>query len=172
MIPFPYTCLLVGVLLPSAMVGSWYQWAHTAYATAEEARCILVRGGGQRGPSEEERERIRLRIGITKEQQAQIEQLYTETDQKRREVGIRMRELYHQLFTLYDNYDFDRNLARAIRRELTELHRRTLWIHAENEEKLRKILTKEQFDKLRTLMKEKLEEWRSRREKGHMRGST
>ncbi|HXG24294.1 MAG TPA: Spy/CpxP family protein refolding chaperone [Chthonomonadales bacterium] len=172
MVPFSYTLLLTGILLPTVMVGNWFRPAESYHDGGNEAHCLLVRGGGQRGPTEEEREKIRLRIGITKEQQTQIEQLYVETDQQRREIGRRMHMLYRQLFTLYDNYDFDRNQARAIRRELTDLHRRTLWLHAENEEKLRKILTKEQFDKLRALMREKRDEWRREREKGRMKSST
>lgn len=172
MIPFPYTMLLTGVLLPGVIVGNWFRLADGYHDGGDEARCILVRGGGQRGPTEEEREKIRLRIGITKEQQAQIEQLYAETDQQRREIGRRMGELFRQLYMLYENYDFDRNQARTIRRDLTNLHRRILWIHAENEEKLRKILTKDQFDKLRALMREKREEWRKERMRGHMKGST
>lgn len=116
--------------------------------------------GFQRGPSEEEKERIRLRIGITKEQQQQIEALYMETERQKGEVFAKMRELYAQLESLYDAYDFDRNQARTLRREITRQHVQIMMIHLDNEEKLRRILTREQFEKLRAMMREAREKMR------------
>jgi Spy/CpxP family protein refolding chaperone len=116
--------------------------------------------GFQRGPSEEEKERIRLRIGITKEQQQQIEALYMETERQKGEVFAKMRELYTQLESLYDVYDFDRNQARSLRREITRQHVQIMMIHVDNEEKLRRILTREQFEKLRAVMREAREKMR------------
>lgn len=118
---------------------------------------------GQRPIPDDDKEKTRLRIGITKEQQDQIEAIYAETDRNRREIGKKLRDSFHQLMTsCYDNYDYDRNQAMALRKEIMRAHRRLLDIHADNEEKLRHILNKEQFDKLRALMKERWE--RQRRE--------
>jgi len=116
-----------------------------------------------RGPSDEEKETIRLKIGITKDQEAKIEALHTETDQKLNDVMAKTRDLYKQLTALYDSYDFDRNQARNLRQQLTALHRRMLDIHADNEEKLRRILSRDQFEKLRQLLKEYWEKTRQER---------
>jgi Spy/CpxP family protein refolding chaperone len=116
--------------------------------------------GFQRGPSEEEKERIRLRIGITREQQQQIEALYMETERQKGEVFTKMRELYTQLESMYDVYEFDRDQARNIRREITRQHVKIMMIHVDNEEKLRRILTREQFEKLRAIMREGREKLR------------
>lgn len=114
---------------------------------------------GQRLPTEEEKEKIRQRIGITREQQNQIEALFMQTEQQKREIGMRMRELFRQQYALYENYDFDREQATAIRKEIMSLHKRTLLLHAENEEKLRRILNRDQFTRLRAMLKEQREQW-------------
>lgn len=121
---------------------------------------IIPSALGQRLPTEEEKERMRQRIGITKEQQNQIEALFMQTEQQKREIGMRMRELFRQQYALYENYDFDREQATAIRKEIMSLHRRTLLLHAENEEKLRRILNRDQFTRLRAMLKEQREQWR------------
>ena len=126
----------------------------------EGPRFLLAQFGGQRPGTEEEKEKARVRIGMTKEQQAQIEALYAGTDQQMRDIGGRMRDLYRQLRTLYDSYDFDRRQAGDIRKEIADLHRKILHLHYDNEEKLRRILNREQFQRLRELMKE---EWRNHR---------
>jgi Spy/CpxP family protein refolding chaperone len=124
--------------------------------------------GGPRQPTEEEKEKARLRIGITKEQQAQIEALFNDTDRQMREIMGRIRELSEQLRAEYDKYDFDRNLARSLRRQIMSQRWRVSNLHANNEEKLRKILNREQFDKLRALIKEQFPS--RRREPDHRGG--
>lgn len=98
------------------------------------------------------------RLGLTKEQQTQIEAFYTESDRQQRELMTKMRDLYHQLYTVYDNYDYDKNQASSIRREIGMLYKKRLTLTGENEDKLRRILNREQFDKLRALMKEQKEQ--------------
>jgi Spy/CpxP family protein refolding chaperone len=141
------------------------------WAPAPPAAAQGIDGHGPRpsGPprpffdSPEEKERVRLRIGITKEQQAQIEAAHQELDQKRRELGARLWEQYRKLGAVYTAYDFDRQQAKAIRREIFSLHRQILDLHAENEERLRKILSKEQFERFQAVMKETFERLRNDR---------
>src|SRR5437870_4512448 len=106
---------------------------------------LLQRPPACQPPSPEEKERARLRIGITPQQQAEIENLFKQTGQERRAINARMHDLYHQLHLLYDAYDLDRRKARAVRDEIMTLNRRILTLHADTEEKLRRILNREQF---------------------------
>lgn len=135
------------------------------------APAALAQGPEMRGPrpprpfydSPEEKEKVRLRIGITKEQQAQIEAAHQELDQKRKELGSKLWEEYRRLGALYSAYDFDRAQAKLIRHEIFSLHRQILDLHAQNEERLRKILTKEQFERFQAVMKETFDRMRSER---------
>src|SRR5579884_3987130 len=74
------------------------------------------------------------RIGITSQQQKQLEALFAES--KRQRQAIRSRQQ-----------------ARAIREEIVAQHRRLLDLYAENETKLRRILNREQFERLRAQLK-------------------
>jgi hypothetical protein len=128
--------------------------------------------GGRRfqGPSEEEKERNRIRIGISKDQQAEIDRVFRDSDQLMQEIRKKFGDLSKQLYALYDNYDFDRAQAQAIRRDLLRLHKRMADIHAENEEKLRHIMNREQFERMRAIVRESMEshrkEWEERRKRG------
>lgn len=124
--------------------------------------CLLVLAPillAQRPPSEDEKEKMRVRMQITKEQQAQIEAVFTDEQKQERDIRTRERELWHQLYILYGQFDFDRNQALAIRKELGSLFRKRIMLHAETQEKLRKILTREQFDRMMAAMKEQREKW-------------
>ena len=113
----------------------------------------------QRPPSDDEKEKMRLKIGITKEQQAQFEAIFTDEQKQDREIRDKERELYGQLRKMYEDYSFDRNQAMSIRRELGGLYRKRLFLHSETQEKMRKILTREQFDRMTAAMKEMREKW-------------
>lgn len=123
-----------------------------------------------RGPTEEEKERFRIRIGISKEQQAAIDNVFRESDQQMTEVRTRSMDLSNQLYNLYDIYDFDRAQAQSIRRDLLKLHKRMADIHADNEERFRHIMTREQFEKMRTLVREERDKRRRAWEDQHKRG--
>ena len=114
----------------------------------------------QREPSDEEKERTRQKIGITREQQKELEAALAEARRQEGEIHAKSRELYGQLFAQYDIYDFSREDAKKIRREIGKLHHRRMLIHAETQEKLRRILTREQFDRMTQLTREKFEKWR------------
>jgi len=118
------------------------------------------------GPSDAEKERARLRIGITKEQQQQLESILEETGKQTRAVYDQLREKHKQLQALYDEYEIDRAKERTVIREIARLRLRLLQIHSEHETKVRQVLNKEQHARLRALMKEAMESaqrrWRER----------
>ena len=124
------------------------------------------RGHGRRSmrpPNwEEDKEKARVRIGMTKEQQAQIEAIYTESEKKRQDAMRELGEKHRQLRALYDSYEIDKAQERALLRDIVAVHWRLLRIHSEDEAKIRRILTKEQHEKLRALMKEAMEKAMSR----------
>ena len=101
-----------------------------------------------------DRENARQRLGITKEQQEQIEALWAQMDQARRESMEKLGALYMELGRAYDSFDVDEEQVRRIRRQILQLHREGLERFAQSEDRLRKILTREQFGKLRTMMRE------------------
>ena len=104
---------------------------------------------------DDDRERARRRIGITRDQQRRIEAVYEDADEEKREIRRRLDDLYRDLDGAYDYYDFDRGRARNIIDQIAGLQRRILQIHADNEEKLRRILSREQFGRLRAELRRK-----------------
>lgn len=107
-------------------------------------------GGQGRGPTEEEKEKFRLRLGITRDQQTQIEALHKSMDDTRSSYI----DLSRQLYTLYKTFDFDRSQAASLRSRINKLHKSMADIQAANEEKLRRILTRDQFDRMQAIIKE------------------
>ena len=105
-----------------------------------------------RSPTPEEREAARQRIGITTQQQNQIEQMVTDSNRKRKDLGGALHNLYHNLGELYDNYIFDKDEEKKLRGQITDIHSKLLKLHTETEETLRKILNKDQFMRMRTEM--------------------
>jgi Spy/CpxP family protein refolding chaperone len=120
---------------------------------------------GQRGPSDEEKERNRIRLGITQLQQQQIDALYQETRAKMDEVRKSMMEKQREIWETYADYDIDEAKAKSLRFQILRLHKKMGEIQADNEHKLRGILTREQFGRLRELMKEQFEKRRQEMER-------
>ncbi len=118
-------------------------------------------GPGFHPPTEEEKAQIRARIGISVEQQQQIEAIYKNDFQQERELRTRMHNLYQQLSALYDNFDFDRKQAAALRRQIFQLYKQRLALHAGTQEKLRHVLSREQFDRLTAMTHEIRERMRA-----------
>ncbi len=123
---------------------------------------VLGQALAQHGPSEEEKERIRVRIGITREQNSQIEAIYAEDRRQDMELRGRMGELYRQLDTVYD----DRSQASIVRKQICGLYRQRIAIHADTQEKLRRVLNRDQFARLTAMV----HEWRDRFRKDHQWG--
>jgi Spy/CpxP family protein refolding chaperone len=119
-------------------------------------------GPVRRQPTEEEKEAARKRIGMSVQQQKEIEAVFAASDAAMQEIRTRMGELMRQQWDLFGQYDFDRNAAQSLRKELLGLHRRIMLQQLENEEKIRRILNKEQFEKMRAMMKEQFEKNRQR----------
>ena len=124
-----------------------------------------------RFPSEEDKEKIRIRVGMTKDQQAQVEAVFNEERKLQEDSRKKMGELYKQLQQYYDIYDYDKNAAQGLRKDICRLYRERIMIHANAQEKLRKILSKEQFDKMTEMAREMHEKWRKEMEsRGGQRG--
>lgn len=123
---------------------------------------------GRRGPTEEEKARARDRVGMTVEQQQKLEQLYVDFDKTMREHMDALRDRFSKLRGLYESYDIDTKQVQAIIRDITRLRARLLSQQMENEQKVRAILTRDQYAKLRALMKE---EWEKRAASRRQRGA-
>lgn len=113
-----------------------------------------------KGPTDAEKEASRIRIGMTKEQQAQIEAVYTDSERQEREIRTRMHDLYHQLYTSYQSYDFDRRQSAGYQKEILDLYKRRMAIHAATQEHIRRILDRGQFDRLNQCIKEHFDKMR------------
>ena len=105
-------------------------------------------------PNPAQREEARVRIGLTVAQSKKIEQLYQETARQRQVIVKQTRELYHQLRALYDKYDFDHHRAALLRKKILALHQRRLELFSKNEERLRKIMNRQQFDRMRAMIRQ------------------
>ena len=99
----------------------------------------------------EEEERLLRRLQISQEQQEKIKHLYRESDRRKRAIDERLGQLYRELDTLYGRYEFDRVKVRAVTDEISEQRRQSLALYMDNEEKLRRILKREQFERLRDI---------------------
>lgn len=125
-------------------------------------------GFGRRGPTEEEKARARDRVGMTVEQQQKLEQLYVEFDKTMREHMDALRDRFGKLRALYESYDIDTKQAQSIIRDISRLRGRLLSQQLDNEQRVRTILTRDQYARMRALMKE---EWEKRAAARRQRGS-
>jgi Spy/CpxP family protein refolding chaperone len=131
--------------------------------TSTSTKALQFAPQGHRGPTDEEKEQNRIRLGITRQQQQQIDDLYNETRTKMGDVWKAMREAQNKLRLAYEPYDFNEGEAKSLRIEIVKLHRKMGEIQLDNERKIRAILTREQFGKLRELMKEQFQKFEERR---------
>jgi Spy/CpxP family protein refolding chaperone len=122
-------------------------------------------------PTPEEREKFRQKLGITVQQQEQMDILFMESNKQRRALSERLRDLFNQRQIITDVYDFDRSRESAVRKEIGQINNQLLKIHSDSEEKLRRILNREQFERLVALRKEMMRARREGRDKqGHDKG--
>lgn len=94
---------------------------------------------------------LRRRLRLSEEQQEKIQKLYKDSDRRKREIDNLLKKLYRDLDKLYDQYDFDRGRVKTVSDQISEVRRRSLTLYRENEEKLRSILTRDQFERLRRI---------------------
>ncbi|MEP6753952.1 MAG: hypothetical protein ABJA67_00505 [Chthonomonadales bacterium] len=105
-------------------------------------------------PTEEEKEKNRIRIGISKEQQAKLEALFKETGDLMQEAFKKQGEKRKELSDVYKEYKYDKAKAASLQEELLQIRRQLAEISKKNEDKLRHILKKDQFDRFQTLLQE------------------
>lgn len=153
-------------LLAAGLLASLLAGALLAAGAREEAPPRWVAYQPRSGPTPEEKEKARIRMGITVDQQQQIEALFTETGRQMRDTMGRVRDLYQQLDAVYNDYDYDRAKVRAIEHQIMQQRRRLLTIHASNETRLRAILNRDQFARMRAM----IAEMRGQRRDGRWRG--
>jgi hypothetical protein len=151
--------------IPGATIGSTVSGI-AAPADRPEGMAPPPRSHRASWPSEAERERVRVRIGLTKAQGRRIEQIHEDTERQKQVIVSRMREVYRQLRSLYDEYSYDRRKAEVLRKEILALHARRLELFGQNEEQLRRIMSRDQFAKMRAMMQE---EWQKREHRSDRR---
>lgn len=93
------------------------------------------------------------RIGISASQQRAVENLFAEAGKARNAGHARLFELFGQLHTLYASYDLDMGRVTAARSEILALQQKMLAGHLDTEVRLRRILNREQFERLRAMMR-------------------
>lgn len=128
--------------------------------------------GGDRGgfpqPTPEMKEKFRQRIGITEQQQEQLDAVFKEMFQKRKDLGTRLRELFEARQKVCDVYELDKNQLKKVNSEIQKAQAQILALHVETEEKVRRILNKDQFGKLVAFREEGRKKWLSG--PGHWKG--
>ncbi|MCW3099889.1 MAG: hypothetical protein JWL77_5507 [Chthonomonadaceae bacterium] len=107
-----------------------------------------IQTSGFQGDREKEREKARQQIGISVPQQEQLTRLYAEADKKEKAIGKDLHDLYEQQRALYSAYVIDHGQERDLRKKMEQMHSQLLQLHAETEDSLRKLLTREQFERL------------------------
>lgn len=101
-----------------------------------------------------EREKARMQIGISVQQQEQLTRLYAEADKREKAIGKELHGLYEQQRALYSVYLIDHNQERELRKKIEQMHSQLLQLHADTEDGLRKLLTREQFERLNAALKD------------------
>jgi Spy/CpxP family protein refolding chaperone len=112
---------------------------------------LLGTAGGTEAQAQDAFGGLRRRLRLSDEQQEKIQQLYRDSDRRKREIDELLKKLYRDLDKLYDRYDFDRGKVKNVSDQISDVRRRSLTLYRENEEKLRSILTREQFERLRNI---------------------
>jgi hypothetical protein len=131
------------------------------------ALIVLVSWCPAQKPPDEER---RIRLGITTDQQRQLETALSDADSRRKAIQSRLHSLYHDLHELYESYKFDKQQAQSLREQIVAQHQQMLVVFADTELKLRSILNPKQFEKLRAEMKAKMEKRRMMRSQPDFKG--
>lgn len=119
-------------------------------------------------PTPEMKEQFRQRIGINEQQQEQMDAIFKETFQKRRDLGKKLGELFEARQKVCDVYELDKNQLRKVNAEIQKVQGQILALHVETEEKMRRLLNKDQFARLILFRAEGRKKWLSGA--GHWRG--
>lgn len=116
--------------------------------------------------SQADKDKFRQRIGLSVQQQTQMDAVFEEMGRERRPLGEKLRELHKQRHDLLSAYTMDRSKEKSLRAEITALYGRMLQLHTESEEKMRRIMNREQFERLQQMMREKKSEDGNRSRRG------
>jgi hypothetical protein len=95
-----------------------------------------------------------------------MDNLFADSQKQRQALNARLRDLFDQRHAVCDVYDFDRGREHALRKEISHVYNQILKIHLDTEEKLRRILNREQFERLRALRQEAMRAYENRRKSG------
>ncbi len=106
--------------------------------------------------SPEQKNALRLKIGLSVQQQAQIDAVFEEMGRQRKPISDKLRDLHKQRHELLTSYTIDRSKEKSLRAEITSLYGKLLQMHTESEEKIRRIMTREQYERLQQMMREKM----------------
>ncbi len=95
------------------------------------------------------------RLGLNADQMTRVRELHKDTNQKMRGLEGQLREQRRALEVVYGEYDMDTTRVRQLNARINEIQRAILDQHLHLQADLRKILTEEQFDRLKAMMEER-----------------
>ncbi len=103
---------------------------------------------------EEEKEKNRIRVGLTKEQQARLEDMFKASKDQLDELYKKQREKREELSTVFKEYKYDRSKANSIRRDLQDIRNQISDVLDKSEDNIRRIMNKTQFDRFQQMLQE------------------
>lgn len=103
---------------------------------------------GPTGPAAPEYQRL----GLKPDQLGRVRDLHRDVNQRMRALGQQLRDQRHALEDLYGDYNLDVAKARQLNARINEIQQTILDQHLRLQTELRKILTEDQFARLRTMV--------------------
>ncbi len=103
-----------------------------------------------------DRESLFNRLELTAQQRTQMTALLNQFEEKMRQLYTRLHEQRMQLTNLYLKYEIDERSAQKILNSIRQTQDEILKAHHEHHKQLRRILTKEQFERWNDWWKERM----------------
>jgi Spy/CpxP family protein refolding chaperone len=125
-------------------------------AQAQPARPL-----GPAGPAAPEYQRL----GLKPDQLGRVRELHRDVNQRMRALGQQLRDQRRALEDLYGDYNLDIAKARQLNARINEIQQAILDQHLRLQTELRKILTEDQFARLRTMIDQRRQRQEDRRPK-------
>lgn len=115
-------------------------------------------GSPQQPPSRPsfDRESLFNRLNLTPQQRSQMTALMNEFEEKMRQLFSRLHEQRTQLANLYLQYELDERAAQRLQSSIRQTQGEILKVHHQHHKQLRRILTKEQFERWNQWWKERM----------------
>jgi Spy/CpxP family protein refolding chaperone len=101
-----------------------------------------------------DREALFARLNLSASQRTRLTNLMNETEEKLRQLLMKLHEQRMQLAKLYEQYQLDERGAQRILQSIHQLQGELLKVHHEHQKQLRRILDKEQFERWNQWWKE------------------